>query len=72
MNEVDILKKLRHRNIIQYYDHFICHEHKGKEVWLVMDYAENGTLTKFINGNKDKVHNCHNWKLNIDLIKQMS
>lgn len=34
-----------------------------------MDYAENGTLTKFINENKDKEHD---WSFNTDLIKQIT
>jgi len=34
-----------------------------------MDYAENGTLTKFINDNKEKEHD---WNFNDELIRQMT
>ncbi|CAG8612026.1 16107_t:CDS:2 [Cetraspora pellucida] len=63
--EISILKNLRNRHIIQYYDIYS----DNQEFLIIMDYAENGTLTKFINDNKD---NDHDWKFNTDLIKQMT
>jgi len=50
--EVDILKNLRNRYIIQYYDAYS----DNQEFFIIMDFAENGTLTKFINDNKNKEH----------------
>ncbi|CAG8519934.1 10719_t:CDS:2 [Paraglomus occultum] len=51
--EIDILKNLRNKHIIQYYDTYS----NDQELLIIMDYAENGTLTKFIDDNKDKKHN---------------
>jgi len=51
--EIDILKNLRNKYIIQYYATY-SDEH---ELLIIMDYAESGTLTKFINDNKNKEHN---------------
>jgi len=51
-NEIDILKNLRNRYIIQYYGVYF----DNQELLIIMDYAENGTLNKFINDNKDKEH----------------
>jgi len=48
--EINILKNLRNRYIIQYYGVYF----DNQEFLIIMDYAENGTLTKFINDNKDK------------------
>ncbi|MCE8162864.1 MAG: protein kinase [Candidatus Moeniiplasma glomeromycotorum] len=62
--EISILKNLRNRYIIQYYDTYS----DNQELLIIMDYAENGTLTKFINDNKNKEHN---WELNVKLIEQI-
>ncbi|CAI2190883.1 10940_t:CDS:2, partial [Funneliformis geosporum] len=50
--EIDILKNLRNRYIIQYYDTYS----DDQELFIIMDYAENGTLTKLINNNESKEH----------------
>jgi len=52
MNEINILKSLKNRYIIQYYGVYS----DDQELLIIMDYAENGTLTKFININKDREH----------------
>ena len=62
--EINILKRLRNRYIIQYYDIYS----DDQELLIIMDYAENGTLNKFINDNKDKEHN---WSFNNELIRQI-
>ncbi|MCE8162763.1 MAG: protein kinase [Candidatus Moeniiplasma glomeromycotorum] len=64
-NEIKILKKLRNRYIIQYYGTYSDEQ----ELLIIMDYAENGTLTKFINDNKNK---GHDWEFNRELIRQMT
>ncbi|CAG8613630.1 2813_t:CDS:2 [Cetraspora pellucida] len=51
--EINILQRLKNRYIIQYYDTYS----DSHDFLIIMDYAENGTLTKFINENKDKYHN---------------
>ncbi|CAI2175662.1 4164_t:CDS:2 [Funneliformis geosporum] len=63
--EIDILKNLRNEYVIQYYDTH-SDEH---EVLIIMEYAKNGTLTKFINDNEDKEHD---WSFNTNLIKQIA
>jgi serine/threonine protein kinase len=63
--EIDILKNLRNRHIIQYYGTYS----DDQEILIIMDYAENGTLANFINDNKDKEHD---WSFNTGLIKQMT
>ena len=40
--EVKLLKKLKHRNIIRYYNSF----HDKKNLFIVMEYAEKGDLYK--------------------------
>ncbi|CAI2164576.1 18996_t:CDS:2 [Funneliformis geosporum] len=50
--EIEILKDLRNRYIIQYYG--VYSDDQG--FLIIMDYAENGTLTKFVNDNKNKEH----------------
>jgi serine/threonine protein kinase len=52
MNEVNILKNLRNRYVIQYYGIYS----DNQDFLIIMDYAENGTLAQFININKDKDH----------------
>ncbi|CAG8520082.1 10727_t:CDS:2 [Paraglomus occultum] len=52
LNEINILKDLRNRYIIQYYGTYF----DDQELLIIMDYAENGSLTKHINDNKDKEH----------------
>ncbi|MCE8162849.1 MAG: protein kinase [Candidatus Moeniiplasma glomeromycotorum] len=63
--EINILKILRNRYIIQYYDTYS----DNQELLIIMEYAKNGTLTKFINDNKEKEHN---WSFNTNLIKQIA
>lgn len=42
--QINVLKSLSHPNIVKYYDSFLC---KGK-LCIIMDYAENGDLSKKI------------------------
>ncbi|MCE8163376.1 MAG: protein kinase [Candidatus Moeniiplasma glomeromycotorum] len=63
--EINILKNLRNRYIIQYYNTYS----DDQELFIIMDYAENGTLNKFINDNKYKEHD---WNFNANLIKQIT
>ncbi|RHZ37375.1 serine/threonine kinase [endosymbiont GvMRE of Glomus versiforme] len=64
--EIDILKSLRNNEyVIKYYDVYS----DNQELLIIMDYAENGTLTKFINDNQNK---DHDWNFNNNLIKQIT
>ncbi|CAG8626982.1 830_t:CDS:2 [Racocetra persica] len=51
-NEINILKKLRDRNIIQYYGVY----YRDKQILIIMDYAEGGSLKKLIDDNKNRGH----------------
>jgi hypothetical protein len=62
--ELKILKNLRSSYTIQYYGEY----KKDNDIYLIMEYAEHGSLTKFITDNKDK---GHNWQINYNFIKQM-
>ncbi|KLL02570.1 MAG: hypothetical protein MRERC_1c192 [Mycoplasmataceae bacterium RC_NB112A] len=63
--EISNLKNLRNNKyIIQYYG---THS-DNQEFLIIMEYAENGTLTKFINDNKNKEQD---WKLSNEFIKQI-
>ena len=46
--EISIHRRIRHENIVQLYSHY---EDK-KNVYLIMDYANSGTLFNFINNSK--------------------
>jgi len=63
--EIETLKNLRNRYIIQYYGTYS----DNQEFLIIMDCAENGTLTKFINDNQTKEHD---WRFNNELIEQMT
>lgn len=43
-NEINILRQLKHRNLIEYYDSFV---HKGK-FCIIMEYADGGDLSEKI------------------------
>jgi serine/threonine protein kinase len=62
--EIEIIKSLKNPYVIQYYDTYS----DNKEAFIIMEYAENGALTKFINENENQPHN---WKLNDKFVKQM-
>ncbi|CAG8437404.1 6946_t:CDS:2 [Ambispora leptoticha] len=50
--ELKILKNLRSSYTIQYYGEY----QKENDIYIIMEYAEHGSLTKFITDNKDKDH----------------
>jgi serine/threonine protein kinase len=45
LSQIGVLKSLRHPNII----HYCCAYKKKKEIWMVMELIEGGTLTEMIN-----------------------
>lgn len=52
-NEVAVLKSLNHPNIIQFYDSYV----KDGTLYIVMEYANKGTLHEFIARTKpDRLH----------------
>lgn len=64
--EIEIIKKLKNENIIEYYG-VHC---ENNEVSIIMDYAKLGTLTKFINDNSNQKN--QDWEINIKLIREMT
>ena len=50
MNEVNILKKVDHNNIIRYYGSFIS----ANYLYIVMEYAEGGDLQRLIRNYRVK------------------
>ncbi|WNE41207.1 MAG: Serine/threonine-protein kinase PknD [Mycoplasmataceae bacterium] len=63
--EIKALKQLNHENIIRY------HEERAKNnfVYLIMEYAEQGSLDKWIEKNKN---NPHEWQANYKFIGQIT
>ncbi|WNE40080.1 MAG: Serine/threonine-protein kinase PknD [Mycoplasmataceae bacterium] len=63
--EIKTLKRLDHENIIRYHG-----EHaKGDSIYLIMELAENGSLNRWIEKNKNQEHN---WQLNYQFIDQIT
>ncbi|CAG8552036.1 10977_t:CDS:10 [Racocetra fulgida] len=49
VDEINILKNLEYKYVIQYHGAYF----DNQQFLIIMEYAKNGTLTKFINDNKD-------------------
>ena len=46
VSEVNILRELRHQNIVKYYDRVIDKDHQ--KIFIVMEYCENGDMAQLI------------------------
>lgn len=65
-NELDLLNKLKHPNIIK----FLASQQEGSDLLIIIEYANEGSLADYINNqNKD---NEHDWKLNYQFILGMT
>ncbi|XP_076913983.1 LEAF RUST 10 DISEASE-RESISTANCE LOCUS RECEPTOR-LIKE PROTEIN KINASE-like 1.2 [Bidens hawaiensis] len=51
MNEVEILTRLRHKNLVSLYG---CTSHKSRELLLVYEYIPNGTVADHLHGKRAK------------------
>ncbi|GAB2214613.1 hypothetical protein Droror1_Dr00018968 [Drosera rotundifolia] len=51
MNEVEILTRLRHRNLVTLYG---CTSHRSRELLLVYEYIPNGTVADHLYGDRAK------------------
>jgi serine/threonine protein kinase len=52
-DEINLLKNLRNRYIIQYYSLF----KDEQELMIIMELADHGSLDKFIKSNQSQPHN---------------
>ncbi len=53
MSEVNILRELKHPNIVRYYDRII--DKQNQKIFIVMEYCEGGDLAAFLKKlKKDK------------------
>ena len=55
VSEVNILRELRHPNIVKYYDRIIDRE--SAKIYIIMEYCEGGDIATLIkNSKKEKTH----------------
>ena len=64
-NEVRILSKLKHENIVQYLEHFLAVD--KKDLCIVMEYCNDGTLTQYIQSWTGPVPEWNVWRIIIHL-----
>ncbi len=51
INEVNILRELKHENIVRYYD--TIHDKKNTTIYIVMEYCAGGDLSQIIQKCKE-------------------
>jgi serine/threonine protein kinase len=69
VSEVNALSKLRHPNIVQYYEKII--EKEQKKLYIVMEYCENGDMAQLIKkckAEKDFVAEDVIWKIFMQIL----
>lgn len=69
VSEVNALSKLRHPNIVQYYEKII--EKEQKKLYIVMEYCENGDMAQLIKKckvEKDFVAEDVIWKIFMQIL----
>ena len=50
VSEVNLLRELKHENIVRYYDRII--DKVSTKIYIVMEYCEGGDLAKYISKHK--------------------
>eukprot|EP00257_Ricinus_communis_P015359 XP_015573248.1 LEAF RUST 10 DISEASE-RESISTANCE LOCUS RECEPTOR-LIKE PROTEIN KINASE-like 1.4 isoform X4 [Ricinus communis] len=63
MNEIEILTRLRHKNLVTLYG---CTSKRSRELVLVYEYIPNGTLADHIHGNRSK-SGLLTWKVRLSI-----
>ncbi|XP_052176864.1 LEAF RUST 10 DISEASE-RESISTANCE LOCUS RECEPTOR-LIKE PROTEIN KINASE-like 1.2 [Diospyros lotus] len=58
MNEVELLTRLRHQNLVSLYG---CTSHYSRELLLVYEYVPNGTVADHLHGVRSKPAGCLSW-----------
>ena len=53
VSEVNILRELKHQNIVRYYDRII--DKKQSKIYIIMEYCEGGDLRQLIKRLKKKM-----------------
>jgi AP2-associated kinase len=56
-NEINIMKMLSHRNIVQYYDSTVVSKGDTTEVYILMEYCTGGHVVDIMNGRHGKRFN---------------
>jgi len=58
-SEIEVLKTVQHRYIIKYYGHFW----EMKNICIILEYADVGTMEKFVLGGKQRLEEYQIWRL---------
>ena len=62
--EVNLLRELSHKHIVQYHDRFI--DKKNQNIYIIMEYCAGGDLQKIIKScikNKEQISEDFIWKI---------
>ena len=60
VSEVNILRELKHPNIVKYYDRII--DKKNQKIYIIMEYCEGGDLNELIKRLKNEKKNIYQKK----------
>ncbi|KAL6007567.1 hypothetical protein ACLOJK_033065 [Asimina triloba] len=63
MNEIEILSRLRHKNLVSLYG---CTSRHSRELLLVYEYVPNGTVADHLHGNRANV-GCLTWPIRMSI-----
>ncbi|XP_056165103.1 LEAF RUST 10 DISEASE-RESISTANCE LOCUS RECEPTOR-LIKE PROTEIN KINASE-like 1.2 [Syzygium oleosum] len=64
MNEVEILTRLQHKNLVSLYG---CTSRHSRELLLVYEYISNGTVADHIHGQRANSSSTLPWKIRMDI-----
>ncbi|CAN1122681.1 LEAF RUST 10 DISEASE-RESISTANCE LOCUS RECEPTOR-LIKE PROTEIN KINASE-like 1.4 [Linum perenne] len=64
MNEIEILAKLRHKNLVTLYG---CTSRHSRELLLVYEYISNGTVADHLHGNRRQSGSIMTWRVRMKI-----